>query len=281
MARQSPGSQWGGVTIGSGGGGSSSLTQLAQKLEGDYASARAANLQRYKEATGIYDEIVSMYEPGGGFGAGYEAQLEQTKVKDVGSSIQQNISSGLYGVQTTGGAANRWEAEVGQPARLRLEDLRRERYTGALEKKAGVIERREDEYPDQGLIASLYAQASQQPGPMSFSIGDSGSSFEKDMFPLFGRSGSSGVYTSPYGTSASTQRVEPSTQPTSSATSVPSTPSYVGNIRTGGGLSTPTTSQSKTIQSRLAKMYPNVYGANAPSKSSGASHLPTGYGQFF
>ncbi|KKL93955.1 hypothetical protein LCGC14_1869520 [marine sediment metagenome] len=135
------------------------LGSLAQKFEGYYEEAKTANLERYAEAKNIYEENVAQYAPGGGFGAGYEAQLTQAKRGDVGTQMQHQISSGLYGVQTTGALGQQWESKVGAPARLQLEDLRRERYTGAQKDLAGVIERREDEYPDFSLIANLYERA--------------------------------------------------------------------------------------------------------------------------
>jgi hypothetical protein len=145
---------------------SEQLNALAQKFETEYASAKEANLSRYEEALGIQDQIIAEYSPGGGFGAGVEASLQQQKTQDVGRVIQHQIDSGLFGVQTTGGAAQRWEREVGSPARLQLQDLRSQRYTDALQAKEGVIERRTDAYPDFRLIADLYRQAGDAASPI-------------------------------------------------------------------------------------------------------------------
>jgi len=60
------------------------LRSLAQGLQEEYATAKGENIKRYQEALGIWDKISAQYEPGGGFGAGFEAQLERTKTKDVG-----------------------------------------------------------------------------------------------------------------------------------------------------------------------------------------------------
>ena len=89
---------------------SEQLATLAKKFESEYASAKTANLKRYQQAMGMHDEIIEQYKPGGGFGAGFESQLESRKIKDVGTSMQQQISSGLYGVQSTGGIGRRWES---------------------------------------------------------------------------------------------------------------------------------------------------------------------------
>lgn len=121
-------------------------------------TARQANLRREKEIRGYFDTMIGLYAPGGGFGRGYEAELERTKTKDVARGTQQLISSGLYGTTTAAGLGKAWEEEVGAPSRLRLEDLRLERYAQALGQKASFVERIENMYPDYGLIAGLQSQ---------------------------------------------------------------------------------------------------------------------------
>jgi hypothetical protein len=125
--------------------------------------ARAANLKRYDEMMGIYNQIAEQYSPTGTFGAGYKAELEATKKRDVASATSQSIESGLYGTSIPATAGAKWEETVGAPARLKLEDIRTERYAGALEKKAGAVERREDTYPDYSQIAQMLMQASARP----------------------------------------------------------------------------------------------------------------------
>jgi len=134
-----------------------------KKAESQAAEARAANLQRYSQMQGIYDEIVARYQPGGGFMAGAEAGIEQQKTKDVSSEIAQTVSSGLYGTTVPSTAAKRWEMDVGAPQRLKLEDIRTQALSQAQMQKAGAIERREDVYPDYSMIAQLMAQTAQQP----------------------------------------------------------------------------------------------------------------------
>jgi hypothetical protein len=97
-------------------------------------------------------------QSGGEFGKGYEAQLERTKTRDVAGAAQQLISSGLYGSTTAASLGKKWEEDVGAPARLKLEDLRMDRYVQAWREKAAFQERIVDEYPDYGLIAGLQSQ---------------------------------------------------------------------------------------------------------------------------
>jgi len=124
----------------------------------EYQSARQANEQRYAQAMAIYDEIIKRYQPGGTFGKAALGQLETQKVRDVGRETQQMISSGLYGTTTTAGLPTKWEAEVGAPSRLRLEDIMMQRLSQAQIGKAGFIERREDVYPDVGAYAGYAGQ---------------------------------------------------------------------------------------------------------------------------
>jgi len=126
-------------------------------IEQEYMSAKRANELRYAQAMQIYDEIIRRYQPGGTFGQAALGQLEKQKVRDVGRETQQMISSGLYGTTTTAGLPGKWEAEVGAPTRLRLEDIMMERLSQAQIGKAGFIERREDVYPDVGAYAEQTA----------------------------------------------------------------------------------------------------------------------------
>lgn len=133
------------------------MAQISQQ----YAEAKRANEMRYGQAMSIYDEIIKRYQPGGGFGKAALGLLEKQKTRDVGGQTQQMISSGLYGTTTTAGLPSKWEAEVGAPSRLRLEDIMMERLSQAQVGKAGFIERREDEYPDVGAAAGYAGQMAQ------------------------------------------------------------------------------------------------------------------------
>jgi hypothetical protein len=130
-----------------------------------YNQAQAANLKRYDQAMAIYDEIIKRYQPGGSFGQAALQQLETQKTRDVGAETHQMMSSGLAGTTGMGAIGRRWEESVGQPARLRLEDLQMQRLSEAQLGKASFIERREDVGPDLGMMASLMGQAGYQSQP--------------------------------------------------------------------------------------------------------------------
>ena len=107
----------------------------------------------------LYDQILGVYGPGGGFGAGMLSDIERTKQRDIQGATQALVSSGLYGTTRTAALGPQWEREVGQQARLNLGDQLAQRYTGALEQKAGAIERREDVAPSPELMAGLVTGA--------------------------------------------------------------------------------------------------------------------------
>lgn len=137
------------------------LSGLLAGFQKSADEARAANLARYQEAMGIYKDIESMYAPGGTFGKGYEAMLGRAKTKSVAGGMQRLTSAGLAGTTRVGGLERQFEEEVGMPQRAKLEDIRMGRLAQARGARAGFIERREDEYPDYGMVAQLMAQAGQ------------------------------------------------------------------------------------------------------------------------
>ena len=134
------------------------------------SSALEANTKRQAQIEGIFDEIIARYSPGGIFGKSYLQQLEGQKTRDVGAGMQSLISSGLSGTTTTAGLPQKWEAEVGAPSRLKLEDLMMERLSGAQTQKAGFLERIEEPYPDMNPLL----QASIASGSSSGGSGGSG-----------------------------------------------------------------------------------------------------------
>lgn len=136
-------------------GGGPSYGQTTASIQQADVEAKAANLARYKEAKGKYEQIETMFSPGGDFGKGYSAYLAQAKSEDVARGTQSLVSSGLYGTTQAAGLGTQWEKQVGAPARLKLEDVRTEKYGEALRGTAGLIERREDVGPNYALIAQL------------------------------------------------------------------------------------------------------------------------------
>ena len=122
------------------------------------ASARQANIQRRTQIEGMYDKMMGMVGPGGALEKRGLADIERQKTKGVGQEMQQMISSGMYGTTTAAGTGRRWEADVGAPARLRLEDIMQQRQLGVMGQKAGFLERIEDVYPDYSALLQMLAR---------------------------------------------------------------------------------------------------------------------------
>jgi len=139
------------------------IDEIIGKFTEQQEAARLSNEQRYAQALAIYDKIISQYQPGGEYLKGAEAELEREKGRTVAAETQDLISSGLFGTSITAGLGQKWEAEVGMPARLKLEDVRMGRLAQALGGKATAIQAREDIGPDYATVAQLAAQASNQP----------------------------------------------------------------------------------------------------------------------
>lgn len=122
------------------------------------ASAQRANLQRYAQMMEIYNRQIARAQPGGAFEKRGLAEIETARTRGVGREMQQMISGGMYGTTTAAGVGRGWEAEVGAPARLRLEDIMEQRLSAAELGKAGAIERREDVYPNYGALLQMLAR---------------------------------------------------------------------------------------------------------------------------
>ena len=146
-----------------------SLYELYQRREKE---ALAANRKREQEVRGIYGNLASIYAPGGSFGAGYEAQLSRSKEQDVASGMQALVSGGMQNTTQAAGLGKKWEEDVGATARLKLEDLRMDRYAQTQRDLAGFSERIENPYPDYSqLLQASAARASAEPTyqPQSYS----------------------------------------------------------------------------------------------------------------
>lgn len=131
---------------------------LISQVGAQQQSAKRANLQRYAQAMKIYEGIISRTAPGGAFEKAGLAQIETAKTRGVGREMQQLISGGMFGTTTAAGVERGWEADVGAPARLRLEDIMEQRRTTAQLGKAEFIERREDVYPDYSALLQMLAR---------------------------------------------------------------------------------------------------------------------------
>lgn len=128
------------------------------QISAQQASAKQANIQRYAQIMAIYDKVIERAGPGGAFEKAGLGDIERARTKGVGQETQQMISSGMYGTTTAAGIGRGWEADVGAPARLRLEDIMERRLTTAQLGKAGAIERREDVYPDYSALLQMLAR---------------------------------------------------------------------------------------------------------------------------
>jgi len=136
--------------------GSSNIDAILEAISKQEATASQANVARQAQVEAIFDEVISRYGPEGSYGKAAEILLGREKVRDVGATAQRDISRGMYGIRPY---EQEWEAAVGAPARLKLEDIKMERLSQAQLGKAGFLERIEDEYPDYGLAAQLASQA--------------------------------------------------------------------------------------------------------------------------
>jgi len=143
----------------------SAYTTITQRAAPDYsgiisgfqiagARARAANIARQRRIESIYDEMMRRFQPGGAFERRGLGEIERARTRGVGQEMQQMISSGMYGTTTAAGIPRQWEAEVGAPARLRLEDIMQQRLTGIQMQKAGFLERIQEPYPDYSMLMS-------------------------------------------------------------------------------------------------------------------------------
>ena len=163
------------------------------KLIREAEAAKAENIKRYEQGLGLFDDILQRYKPGGSFGKSFLAQLETQKAREVGKEKQSLISGGLFGTTIFGGAGRRFEADVGGPARLRLEDLMSERLSAAQRSKAEFIASREDTGPDLSQLMSIgqsAGEASVTPTDTSSSGGGSSQRSLQDFLNEFsGRSG--------------------------------------------------------------------------------------------
>ncbi len=144
----------------SGGASDAYMNSILSQYSQANAQARAANEKRYAEAKGIYEGVQETYKPGGAFGKGQLAQLERGRGRALAGAEQGLVSSGLYGTTLTAGLPKKWEEEVGVPSRLDIEERRMSAYAQAKLGTAGLIERREDTYPDLALMAQLMQQGS-------------------------------------------------------------------------------------------------------------------------
>ena len=131
---------------------------LVSQISRQSASAKKANIARQKRIESLFDMMSKMVSPGGAFEKRGLADIAAQKTKGTGKEMQQMISSGMYGTTTAAGVGRKWEADVGAPARLRLEDIMQQRQLGVMGQKAGFLERIEDVYPDYSSLLQMLAR---------------------------------------------------------------------------------------------------------------------------
>jgi len=251
------------------------LSQLIAKYEKAETEARAENLKRYEQLMGIASQMESLY--GEEFRESYMGQLERQREKDVAAGMSGLVSAGLGKTTRVAGLSKAWTEQVGEPARLKLEDVLRERKAQALQFKAGIIERREDVYPDYGaLMAAAQAAAAV---PTAAYGGGTHQTFEEQFGggSLFGRPASTQLPSIPstFGIAGLRASIPTTTAPAAAKTAAPSSaayaparvpgamplPDYMGYVSNvqktlGAGVAVATPSEYKIIQERLKKMYP-------------------------
>lgn len=133
-------------------------SSLIGQISRQQASARQANVARRGQIESIYGNMLGMVQPGGAFEKRGLADIARQKTKTVGEETQGLISGGMFGTTTTAGLGRKFEANVGAPARLRLEDIMQQRQLGVMGQKAGFLERIEDVYPDYSSLLQMLAR---------------------------------------------------------------------------------------------------------------------------
>jgi len=230
-----------GMQYGSSRSSASNVSGLVAQFQAAAARARAANIAREREVRALHDQIISRAAQPSTAGM---KEIEAAGVKAAGTGMQQLISSGLYGTTTAAALSRQWEAEVGAPARLKLEDIAEQRLSSAQQAKAGFVERIQEPYPDYGPLMQAIQAASAVGGGVASSPGQKGAYIED------------GGYTTPtayssypsYGAGVSTRAATPTRARTMQPTA-----------GTTGAAMKPTVAEQHVITQRLKAQYPQMY----------------------
>src|SRR4030042_6626684 len=97
------------------------VQELIDQFTAAQQKAEAANEARYQQLLGIASKVEGLY--GADYGAGFKAELERTKTRDMASGMQSLVSAGLGGTTRGAGLGKKWEEADGTPAPLNLEDI--------------------------------------------------------------------------------------------------------------------------------------------------------------
>ena len=96
------------------------------------------------EIMSILNKLIAQYQVGV-CGREEAGLLNRAKKKSIASTAQSLVSSGLANTTMGAGSGQKWEEEVGMPARLSLERQRKTGLSSALAAKAGYLQRTESE----------------------------------------------------------------------------------------------------------------------------------------
>jgi len=103
---------------------------LRQFIEAN-AAARAATQKRLDEAMAIYEQNIQSYAPGGAYERGVTGQIDTARTKNLASSTQALVDSGLYNTSLRAGIGRKFEKDVATPAMLQMEDVQLQRLSAA------------------------------------------------------------------------------------------------------------------------------------------------------
>lgn len=234
-----------GMQYGSSRSSASNVSGLVAQFQAAAARARAANIAREREVRALHDQIISRAAQPSTAGM---KEIEAAGVKAAGTGMQQLISSGLYGTTTAAALSRQWEAEVGAPARLKLEDIAEQRLSSAQQAKAGFVERIQEPYPDYGPLMQAIQAAT--------SVGGAGGAPSKGPYIEdgggFGTYGAAPSPTYGYGGFGTTQAPTRAATPTRARTMQPT-------AGTTGAAMKPTVAEQHVITQRLKAQYPQMY----------------------
>jgi len=246
-----------------------SVQSLIDQFTVAQKKAEAANEARYQQLLGIAGDVEKLF--GEGYGAGFKTELERAKTRDMASSMQGLVSSGLGGTTRAAGLGKKWEEEIGVPSRLKLEDIIAEKQFGAKQFKAGIIERRTDTYPDYNALMQGISAAYSTPQTTSGGQSDKSGWMFQDIGGYGGGSnvtpaaGQPGMPT--YGQTAN-QTVGQTTGTTTPITMAGGYgPAFQTQAEMNKVLVQPTVTQQQKITSNLQTKYPQMYNANGTLKT--------------
>jgi hypothetical protein len=137
------------------------LSDYINQLQESQKEANAANEQRLKEVTALYDEIIAQYSTGGSAEKAGLAQIEEAKKSSVSQGTQALVNSGFANSTMMATLGSQFEKDVGATARLTLESTLADKLAAAKTGKATMLENVQDVGPDDSLVANLISQAAQ------------------------------------------------------------------------------------------------------------------------